>query len=256
MSSSQSKSKTVCFNVGGTKYEVSRSLLESFPETMLARMASETWQSDPDSTLFIERDGENFRYVLHYMRDGKVHFPGGRISKQSLLDDLTYYGFKEVDPSLINVEFAPLDAPSHIAAITQQFEEEVGEIRKQRDSANLAISCLTVAHACCIRYLTTGRNQFSFSVIRNESGGMYSSKNKHIVARSSENELDFAVSGAIVVTQIDTNVGMLNQYMAKYGLKAVKYHDYVDVAFPVGVGGHITGTEQRVGGVRLTISKL
>jgi BTB/POZ domain len=34
----------VHFNVGGTHYEVSRSLLESYPDTMLARMASKMRQ--------------------------------------------------------------------------------------------------------------------------------------------------------------------------------------------------------------------
>ena len=36
-----SSSSTVQFNVGGKIYEVSRSLLEHHPNTMLARMASE-----------------------------------------------------------------------------------------------------------------------------------------------------------------------------------------------------------------------
>ena len=66
---------TVYFDVGGTKYKVSRSLLESFPDTMLARMASEYWTNPRHSgteanPLFIERDGERFRLVLDYMRDG------------------------------------------------------------------------------------------------------------------------------------------------------------------------------------------
>ena len=35
--------KTVRFNVGGTIYDVSRSLLDLYPDTMLARMTSSTW---------------------------------------------------------------------------------------------------------------------------------------------------------------------------------------------------------------------
>ena len=34
----------VTFNVGGTHYEVSRSLISQFPDTMLARLSSETWR--------------------------------------------------------------------------------------------------------------------------------------------------------------------------------------------------------------------
>lgn len=36
-------SKTITFNVGGRTYEVARSLLDQYPETMLARLASDTW---------------------------------------------------------------------------------------------------------------------------------------------------------------------------------------------------------------------
>jgi len=83
---SSSCRKTVHFNVGGNIYKVSRSLLEQHPDTMLARLASDTWRpvgegagnheerqngdngdDDDDDTdnddnnntaLFIERDGE------------------------------------------------------------------------------------------------------------------------------------------------------------------------------------------------------
>jgi hypothetical protein len=43
---------------------------------MLARMASKTWQTDPEAAMFVDRDGERFRYILDYMRDGKVHLQG------------------------------------------------------------------------------------------------------------------------------------------------------------------------------------
>ena len=71
-----SNTATVRFNVGGTIYEVSRSLLEQHPNTMLARMVSKTWLSEEednerkDEPLFIDRDRERFCYVLDFMRDG------------------------------------------------------------------------------------------------------------------------------------------------------------------------------------------
>ena len=51
------KTKVVKFNVGGTRYEVAKSLLEGHPDTMLTRMASEEWHDDSDTEIFIERDG-------------------------------------------------------------------------------------------------------------------------------------------------------------------------------------------------------
>ena len=67
------------FDVGGTPYTVSKSLLEQHPDTMLCRIASEMWQKqdgEQDQPIFIERDGPRFRYVLDYMRDGTVALPG------------------------------------------------------------------------------------------------------------------------------------------------------------------------------------
>ena len=78
---------TVKFNVGGRHYEVSRALIEKFPSTMLARMTSETWQKDPEVTLFIDRDSDRFRFCLDYMRDGEVWLPLN-VPKEGILLDL------------------------------------------------------------------------------------------------------------------------------------------------------------------------
>ena len=111
---SNNKNKTVRFNVGGTIYEVSRSLLEQHPDTMLSRLASETWcsgdQNGSDVTnadaLFIERDGERFKYCLDYMRDGGVVNLPSKVPKEALLLDLDYYGFQDVDLSTISERFS------------------------------------------------------------------------------------------------------------------------------------------------------
>lgn len=70
------KAKIVRFNIGGTRYEVVRSILESHPGTMLNCMASEEWHDDPEAAeIFIERDGDHFKYCLSYLRDDKVLLP-------------------------------------------------------------------------------------------------------------------------------------------------------------------------------------
>ena len=63
------------FNVGGVRYEVSQSLLDANPNTMLAKSASKQWNEDPDADIFIERDGARFGLVLDYIRDGRVSLP-------------------------------------------------------------------------------------------------------------------------------------------------------------------------------------
>jgi len=98
--------EVVKFNVGGQPYQVSRSLLAQHPNTTLARSASKQWQKDPESEVFIERDGEMFRHVLNYLRDGgKVKLPL-TVTKDGFLLELEYYcvdGIDErnVDDSLI-----------------------------------------------------------------------------------------------------------------------------------------------------------
>jgi hypothetical protein len=66
---------TVKFNVGGRHFEVSRNLIEQNPDTMLAKMISETWDNEPDKPMFIDRDGDLFAQVLNYLRYGSIELP-------------------------------------------------------------------------------------------------------------------------------------------------------------------------------------
>ena len=97
----ENEAKTVHFDVGGQLYRVARSLLEQYPSSMLYCAAAERWQTDPKATIFIEGDGERFRYCLDYMRHQRVHLPL-TIPKAAVLADLDYYGFHDVDPLLVN----------------------------------------------------------------------------------------------------------------------------------------------------------
>ena len=100
-------SATIRLNVGGTSYEVSRSTIEQYPDTMLARMVSEAWNSDDSGDesdkdkkeLFIDRNGERFQYVLDYMRDGSDVSLPVLVSKEGFLKDLEYFGFENVNPT-------------------------------------------------------------------------------------------------------------------------------------------------------------
>jgi hypothetical protein len=80
-------SKVVRLNVGGTHYEVSRSLMEMYPDTMLARMISDEWSNEDDQEVFIDRNGPRFQYVLDYMRDQKAAL-AMNVTKESNKGDL------------------------------------------------------------------------------------------------------------------------------------------------------------------------
>jgi hypothetical protein len=94
------------FNIGGTRYEVSHSLLQSYPNTMLAKCAEEQWHKDPKAEIFIDRNGFRFQHVLDYLRDCKVSLPP-TVTKASLISDLQYYGVEhiiedKIDDYLVN----------------------------------------------------------------------------------------------------------------------------------------------------------
>ena len=94
--STKSEQKTIRFNVGGQLYEVSKSLIEQREDTMLARLVSDTWLADPNSTIFIDRDGERFKYVVDYLRYGKVSLPL-TVPREMFFLDMGFYGFTSVD---------------------------------------------------------------------------------------------------------------------------------------------------------------
>ena len=90
---SSSSNTIVKLNIGGTLYEVSRSLINSFSDSMLCSIVSNKWKEGSEEQIFIERDGHRFRYVLDYMRDGNVNLPRGECTK-SLFTELDYFGIE------------------------------------------------------------------------------------------------------------------------------------------------------------------
>lgn len=220
-------SKSLSVDVGGTLYRVSRSLLEQYPNTMLTRMASEAWQENPNDTLFIERDGRRFAYVLDFMRDAKVSIPaavGGGITKASVLDELTYFGFENVDHNCIQTEFSPFDAPKYIARLTEDFEKERDDLTHQRDKLNIQIAAVAVAHAVCIRRMGSGNCNVEFNITElHEYEHTYSLGTLKYKSRSTENYLDFQALDAVKVTSLINQGNALNLALSKYGFRMSNY---------------------------------
>ena len=66
-------------NVGGTLYTVGSETLTRYPDTMLSKLATERRlkkeQSNIEDVVFIDRDGDRFKYILDAYRDGSVVVP-------------------------------------------------------------------------------------------------------------------------------------------------------------------------------------
>ena len=59
------------FDVGGKLYKVSRALIDEHSRTVLGKLVSDTWNEDPEETVFIDRDGDIFAHVLNFLRYGR-----------------------------------------------------------------------------------------------------------------------------------------------------------------------------------------
>ena len=148
-------SRTVKFDVGGRLYKVSRASIEKFPSTMLARMISETWQKDPEVTLFIDRDSDRFRFCLDYMRADKVWLPLN-IPKEAFLDDLDFYGFEDVDPHKIHGGSSNLAAAQHLIKCKEEHKRVLSICTENVEAAKTTSDCEEVAFECFVRFSRGG----------------------------------------------------------------------------------------------------
>jgi hypothetical protein len=187
---------TVKFDVGGRLYKVSRSLIEKFPSTMLARMISETWQKDPEVTLFIDRDSDRFRFCLDYMRDDEVWLPLN-VPIEGFLLDLDYFGFEEVDTSEIHGGSSNLAAARHLRKCIKQHEKVLSTCMENVKAAETTSHCEEVAYECFVRFSRGESLAMSFSY-------------------KSSNYLYHSVETAVA------NLAELQGRLAKFGLALVK----------------------------------
>lgn len=150
---------TITFNAGGTHYEVSRSLIEKYPQSMLARLISDTWQSDKqdkDAPIFLDCDGERFRYVLDYMRYEKVHLPLS-VCKATILQDLDYFNIIVVRGEQIVGGSAKAEVARQMAQIRKEHEQQV-------KTMYLSKLYMTKVYELFIKYSETGRFHYGLNI--------------------------------------------------------------------------------------------
>jgi hypothetical protein len=126
---------TVQFDVSGRVFKVSRALIDAVPDSMLARMISETWEQEPGKPMFIDRDSDLFAQVLNYLRYGSIELPV-TITQAMFQHELDYYGIPAVDGSVTQVK---KKTPGQLAV-------EIGRQKMNNRIYDLAVECHNKFH--------------------------------------------------------------------------------------------------------------
>ena len=86
-------SSTVKLNVGGQHFTTSVQTLTKEPNSMLAAMFSGRFDMKPseDASFFIDRDGTHFRFILNFLRTGKLTLPEGATFIKELEEEAEFY---------------------------------------------------------------------------------------------------------------------------------------------------------------------
>jgi hypothetical protein len=120
-----SKVEIIRFNVGGTPYEVALATLMKSPETMLAKLASQRWREKSgnkvEKSIFIDRDGEIFKYILAWYRNNVIIIPR-TIPVDAVENEVKYFSL----PVTVVVE-------QEKSPITESFKEVTGFKRDRQE---------------------------------------------------------------------------------------------------------------------------
>ena len=105
--------KIVRLNVGGQIYATSLQTLTKDAGSMLHAMFSGLFDTKPseDGSYFIDRDGTCFRYILNYLRTGKLLLPEDEHVRKEVLEEARFYQIQgiieKLDPEPIVDELDP-----------------------------------------------------------------------------------------------------------------------------------------------------
>ena len=95
-------SSTVKLNVGGQHFTTSVQTLRNDSNSMLAAMFSGKFDTKPseDGSFFIDRDGTHFRFMLNYLRTGKLTLPEGATFLKELEEEAEFYQIQGIIDAL------------------------------------------------------------------------------------------------------------------------------------------------------------
>ena len=95
---------TIKLSVGGQYFTTSLQTLTKDTGSMLHAMFSGRFDTKPaeDGSYFIDRDGTNFRYILNYLRTGRLLLPEDKLVREKLLEEAEFYQIRGIVDELRN----------------------------------------------------------------------------------------------------------------------------------------------------------
>ena len=92
----QFQGKPVKLDIGGTGFKTSLETLRKDSDSMLASMFSGRFsmKAQDDGSFFIDRDPTHFRYILNFLRTGKIIIPDDAIAREELLLETEFFNVR------------------------------------------------------------------------------------------------------------------------------------------------------------------
>ena len=123
-------SSTVKLDVGGQHFTTTVKTLTKDPNSVLAAMFSGRFDMKPseDGSFFIDRDGTHFRFILNFLRTGKLTLPEGATFTKELEEEAEFYQIQglidALKPANSTVEARTLGEPFAESIILTNVEEQ------------------------------------------------------------------------------------------------------------------------------------
>lgn len=111
-----SSSEIVKLNVGGMIYTTTKSTLCKYPNSMIGAMfnGSMSTSLDENGCVFIDRDGELFKYVLNYLRSSRLALPSDFRDLDQLCAEADFY---QITSLIENIELLKQPVPDKLVRI-------------------------------------------------------------------------------------------------------------------------------------------
>eukprot|EP01068_Selenidium_serpulae_P010677 Selendium_serpulae@DN5511_c1_g1_i2.p1 len=91
---------TITLNVGGRKFQTSPDTLRGFKfegtENFFTTLMSGDWNELQREMIFIDRNPDNFGYILDFLRKGSINLPEGVAARKDIQDEAAFYSMEEL----------------------------------------------------------------------------------------------------------------------------------------------------------------